>query len=199
MFAFVLFIGIFVYAFDIELTRDRVGDEAPFADTLRAEGNDTLPENRSLGADQPHRTPRELAQWVSRSVSEVMTFDARGYEDELANAEKYFAPAGYAEYKAYLEQADMKNSLVQGQLKASVIVEQNPLLLNSGAVGGVFRWLYEVPVTISYVPQDATSLDPNAAKAATRKLTIRLQLGRHDAAENEDAVQIESWKVLARR
>jgi len=199
LFAFMLFIGIFVYAFKVEMGMQSVQDEAPFSDTLRAEGKDTLPENRSVTPDQPHRTPRELARWVSQAVSEVMTFDARNYDRQLTAAKDYFSDAGYAEFTTYLRQANLKSTLVQGDLRAGIIVDQEPLLLNSGAVGGIFRWLYEVPVTISYTKRGLRELTPDDTPVMTRQLTIRLQLGRHDEADNEDGVQIESWTVSARR
>lgn len=194
-----LFIGIFVYAFKTEMTMESVTDEAPFTDTLRAVNEDTLPENRSVTLDEPHRTPRELSRWVSQNVSEVLTFNPAQFDAQLREDQQYFSDAGYGEFKTYIQQANLKTTLEQGDLKATVIVDQTPLLLNSGAVSGVFRWLYEVPVTISYTKRGITELTPDNSVAMSRKLTIRLQLGRDDSAQNADGVQIESWKVSARR
>lgn len=193
-----LFIGIFVYAFKTEMAMERVGDEAPFSDTLRAD-NDTLPVNRSLTPDEPHRTPRELARWVSESVSEILTLDAQNYDAQLQNAARYFSTGGLAEFQTYLRQADLKNVLSMSDLKANIIVEQTPLLLNSGPVNGVYRWLYEVPITVSYTPRALRELTPSTRTETNRKLTIRLQVGRYDAAPNGEGVQIESWSVSARR
>lgn len=196
--AFVLFISIFVYAFQTEMEMESVGDQAPFTNTLRAV-NDTLPQNRAITQDEPHRTARELGLWVSQSVSEVLTFDASNYDEQLKKAEPYFSAPGYREFQTYLQQADLRNTLQHTNLKANVVVEQAPLLLNSGAVSGVFRWLYEVPVTVSYTPLNQREIKPNAAGDMSRKLTVRLQLGRHDDAALGEGVRIETWAVTARR
>ncbi len=197
--AFVLFIGIFVYAFKTEMAMEQVGAQAPFAaDTLIAK-NDTLPELRSITRDEPHRTARELAVWVSQSVSEVLTFDAPGFAGQMRAAEKYFSVAGYQEFKAYIQQANLEATLKNGDQKVNVLVEQPPLLLNSGPAGGVYKWLYEVPVTISYTPRQLRELRPDNKMTQGRKLTVRLQLGRYDDAMTTEGVRIETWAVSARR
>ncbi len=198
VFAFLLFVGIFIYAFKTEMEMESVGEQAPFTNTLRA-NNDTLPPQRSITLDEPHRTPRELSLWVSQSVSEVLTFDARNFDAQLKKAQPYFSATGYKEYQSYLQQADIKNTLHHSDLKANVIVEEPPLLLNSGAVSGVFRWLYEVQITMSYTPRELRQLHPSSAGEMTRQLTVRLQLGRHDDAAMGEGVRIETWSVSARR
>lgn len=198
MLAFLLFLGIFVYAFRTEMAMQAVEDEAPFSETLRA-AKDTLPQQRSITLDEPHRTARELSLWVSERVSEALTFDATNYDRQLQAAQSYFSPGGYEEFKTYLAQSNLRNTLQAGDQKVNVIVEQPPLLLNSGAVEGVFRWLYEVPVTISFTPRALKEFSPSATGAEGRKLTVRLQLGRHDDAAVGEGVRIESWAVSARR
>lgn len=196
--AFLLFIGIFVYAFKTEMAMERVGEQAPFTETLRA-NNDTLPEHRSITLDEPHRTARELSIWVSERVSEVLTFDAPNFDRQLQTAGQYFSAKGYEEFKTYIEQSNLRATLSTGDQKVNVIVEQPPLLLNSGPVEGVYRWLYEVPVTISYTPRQLRELRPDMMAGQGRKLTVRLQLGRHDDAAVSEGVRIESWAVSARR
>lgn len=196
--AFALFIGIFVYAFKTETALENVGQQAPFTETLRAH-NDTLPSQRSITLDEPHRTPRELSLWVSERVSEALTFDAPNFDRQLQAASLYFSAAGFNEFKTYLEQSNLRATLSAGDQKANVIVEQPPLLLNSGAVEGVYRWLYEVPVTISYTPRQLRELRPDMAGTQSRKLTVRLQLGRLNDAAVGEGVRIESWAVSARR
>lgn len=196
--AFMLFVGIFVYAFKTEMEMESVGEQAPFTNTLQA-ANDTLPKNRSITLDEPHRTPRELGIWVSQSVSEVLTFDSAHFDEQLKKAEPYFSPAGYNEFKNYLQQAELKNTLMNGNLKANVIVEQLPLLLNSGAVGGVFRWLYEVPVTISYTLRQQREIQPDKPGDMNRHINVRLQLGRYDDSSLGEGVRIETWAVTGRR
>lgn len=201
VFAFVLFMGIFVYAFKTEMSRESVGEQAPFTQTLQAQ-NDTLPAQRAIPLDQPHRTARELSRWVSERVSEIMTFELSRYDAQLSSASQYFSPQGYEEYATYLKQADLKTTLQQRNLDAGVIVEEPPLMLNSGPAGGVYRWLYEVPVTVSYIPADVRQIKPDTNSSLSRRLTIRVQIGRHEGSDNGDQgehVRIESWSVSPRR
>lgn len=194
--AFLFFLSVFVYAFYTDITREEPKKIAPFIENLRSKKDIKSPPHATL--ERPHRTAREMERWVSQTISEVFTLDGNDYMQQVETARKYFSAAGHKQYKNYLENADMEGVLQKNDLKARVFVEQTPLLLNNGNVGGVYRWLYEVPVTISYVSRTSSSYKPGA-EGVNRKLKIRLQVRRYDNPDDPEGLQIESWTVLPRR
>ncbi|MCB1529491.1 MAG: DotI/IcmL family type IV secretion protein [Rhodospirillales bacterium] len=194
--AFLFFLSVFFYAFYADMTRESPGKVAPFIEHLRSKKDIESPPPASL--EKPHRTAREMERWVSQTISEVFTLDGNDYTQQVETIRKYFSAAGYKQYKTYLENADMEGVLQKNDLKVRVFVEQTPLLLNNGNVGGVYRWLYEVPATISYVPRTSSSYKPGE-EGVNRKLNIRLQVRRYDNPDDPEGLQIESWTVLPRR
>lgn len=189
-------LGVFAYAFYVQENIEPPGNIAPFAEMAVQSSDDPLRKETPVG--QAHRTPREMQRWISETISDIMTFDKANYETHLRDVSKYFTAAGYAQFKKYLDEAQMKQVLDRQGLKASLFVELPPLLLNDGDVGGVYRWLYEVQATISYVPEDATEYKPGM-EDMSRQIQIRLQVGRVSRDESPDEVKIESWAVSPRR
>lgn len=187
---FVLFIGVFVYAFHTDRRRDDIGDSAPFAEKIAVieESAQTM---ETDAVTKAHRTRREMQIWLVESVSELLNLDNRNAENVLSAARPYFSAAAFGQYQAYLQGDDMLAQIRQGRMTLSAIVDQTPQLLNEGVIGGAYRWLYDVPVLITRAPVQGTA-------QATRGM-VRLQLGRTNDDDNPDKMVIESWQLLPRR
>jgi hypothetical protein len=193
--AIALFIAVFFYAYYKDIVRPKVGAEAPFAqETLQAVQNDTLPRMRALPLSEPHRTHGELQRWISQAIAEVMFLEGTKYDQQLEKSKSYFTEAGYTQFKSYLDEAGLREALLAGNLNASIFVERNPLLMNDGSVGGTYHWLFEVPVTITYVPATNYSYDDKKTPE-TRRILIRAQIGRVADPTDENAIRIETWTV----
>lgn len=195
--AILLFVGVLAYAFFTEVSQPEQGTVAPFSATLQAQ-TPTTSGFQALPLEQPNRTSRELQEWVSMAVSEVLTLDAVQYETQLSQGKGYFTDDGYTQFVSYLNDSTLFDILKNGDLKTSVFVETPPLLLNDGPVGGVYRWLYDVPVTISYIPRTITNYT-KTTDAQVRRVNVRVQVGRIDDPAAPEAVRIESWVVTLRR
>ena len=64
----------------------------------------------------------------------------------------------------------------QNNLRMQSYVEA-PELINEGALEGRYRWLYEVPVTISFIPEEAS--DYRNVKPVNRRYVLKTQLPIH--------------------
>lgn len=195
--AFLSFLGVLGYAFFTEVTMTEPGDVAPFSATLTNE-TPTTAGFEALPIDQPNRTARELAEWLNTAIPEILSLSGAQYDQQIADVKKYFTEDGYAQFTGYVGEAGLYPALTAGDLRISAYVDSAPLLLNDGTVGGVYRWLYDVPVTMSYLPRTATEYTVQT-NAQVRQVTVRLQLGRIDKPDEPEAVRIESWAVSARR
>ena len=196
VFCLIGFLSIFIYAYQTEVNQDVPEGMAPFYQEYV--GKAISSKSQEQGLAKSHRTLKELQTWLSLAVSESLMLDARQYDRQLAKVRGYFSNEGYKAFQTYLDQADLKSVLQKNDLKVTVIVEQPPLLLNEGVVGKSYRWLFQMPVTISYLPRRAVEYRPGD-KVSSRKLTIRTQIGRYMQAADENGLKIESFAVLPRR
>lgn len=200
VFAFVAFLGVFVYAYLTEITLKRPGKVAPFSSTLIGARDDVvLPEQRFLPLEKPHRTNKELQNWLSMVISESLSFDKQSYLGVSKNIRPYFTNSGFRQYLTYLKSAGIIDSVKTNNYRISVYVENPPLLQNSLAIDGVYRWLYQLPVTVSFLPRGTSNLGYGNKNMVNRKLTLNVQIRRVKRPDNPNAVEIESWSVTGRR
>ncbi|MCI5061268.1 MAG: DotI/IcmL family type IV secretion protein [Alphaproteobacteria bacterium] len=200
MVAFIAFLGVFVYAYITEVTiKPPEGNMAPFAQTLVAKGtNSLLPEERSLPLESPHLTDKELKVWSSRAISEALTLSKAKYIITQRDIRPYFTVSGLKQYQDYLKSSGIEKSVKDNSFTLSVFVEQPPLLLNGSSIKGIYRWLYQVPVTISFLPVGSGGYD-RGAEVTNRKLNVTVQMRRVRLDDNPNAIQIESWAVAPRK
>lgn len=195
--AFLLFLGVIGYAVYTDVSLPDPGTVAPFSNTLTTQSPSTEGFT-ALPLDQANRTPRELKDWLNTAVSDILTLSATEYDAQVAKSKTYFTEEGFKQFTGYLGEAGLYQALSAGDLKTTVYVDSPPLLLNDGAVGGVYRWLYDVPVTLTYIPRSTTAYT-GQTDMQVRQVTVRLQLGRINKPDEPEAVRIESWVVSPRR
>lgn len=172
--------------------------QAPFStgapDVKQIPGGEAWQENSesTLGLDVSHRATREISEWAVTAVSQALTFESDDYQVDLQKLKTLFDEPGYAQYTAFLQDNKIMNVLTSGKFYVRSFVQDSPLLLNEGAVDGRFRWLYEIPVMISYMDRDMTNYDK--AEPVSQKLVLRVQLGRKaESPDNPHGLLIESW------
>lgn len=150
----------------------------------------SAPENL-VPLEKPHTSSAHIAAWLIDASSELMSFAGPGYAADFAQHTHYFSSEGLQQYQAWLAQKNMLKTLDSGQYKIQTVVQSTPALLNEGAVDGRYRWLYEVPVMISYMPRGITTY--KNASPVTRTMKLLLQVGRMESANAAQAVYIERW------
>lgn len=138
-----------------------------------------------------HRTDNEIGRWIMSSLPEIMTMDAATYRQDLRDAEMYFDDTGLAAYRDFLTQQKINAILESGQYNVHVVVSDVPVLLNEGNVGGRYRWLFEVPVMVSYLKKNMKGY--KKSDAVNQFFSVQLQVGRTRDAKNEHHVLIETW------
>lgn len=169
---------------------------APFADAennaeqSQSEKVASLPEN-AIPLDKPHRVTSDITKWVETATAEVMNFTSQNYQNDLSAAQKLFDNGGNSQYTTFLRDKNIMKVLESGRYKVNSHVEDTPLLLNEGVVQGRYRWLYQIPVMITYIDRNASGYED--AKPINQKAQITLQVGRSKDAENADALLIERW------
>ena len=153
------------------------------------------PEN-TLPVDQPHRSSKYISEWAAMSVADALSFDNTGYQDHLKKMDALFVPNGKQEFANNMVSSDLLSQLQAQQQRMQAFVKTTPTLLNEGNFGGVYRWLFDVPVTVSMIPSGMRTYSGKVKiEPVTRDLVIRIQVGRAQGAFT-DGVAIERWTIL---
>jgi hypothetical protein len=171
--------------------------QAPFAeqDAQQQGPSDTQAKqdpNMYVPLKLPHLTDAAVSEWVVTSVSDALTFSSEDYTADLARIKPYFDDTGYAEFTAFLQEKRIVEVLTSKQFFMRSFVQSIPLLLNEGAVAEHYRWLYEVPVMMTYM--DRGMKDYKGSQPVTQRMIITLQIGRTSQPTKDAAgLRIERW------
>lgn len=175
--------------------------QAPFADVPEGEEQKKyttneevmavrLPEN-AVPLEKPHRQNAKISEYVGKMVSEAMTYSSDDYKQDMSTILELFDTQGKTQYQTFLQEKNIQKVLDSGRYHIRGFMLDAPLLLNSGPVGGRYRWLYEVPVMVSYM--DRSAKDYKEADVTNQKIVVTLQVGRRTDIENLTGIVIETW------
>jgi len=171
--------------------------QAPFATTPEKDIEDggeeaaQDPPKNAVPLNMPHRAASDVSKWVMTSISEVLTLDgAQKIEDNEA-VKLYLDNAGLGQFSAFLTEQKLSAVLADGQYDMRSYVRDTPLLLNTGVVAGRYRWLYEVPVMLSFLKKGTSSY--KNVQTHNKNYILQIQIGRSVDAKNDMGLFIERW------
>lgn len=176
--------------------------QAPFADPA-SENTDTvenpdefnddflrLPEN-ATPLEQPHRTKQQIGEWLMTAVPMALTFKNQSFEEQQEAISIYFNDAGLAQLKTFLKDSQIERVAKSGQFDIAAYSERPPLAINDSELNGYYRWLFDVPVVVSFLEK---GIEEYKGKEATnRNYTLSVQVRRTRDTDNPDGVVIEIW------
>jgi hypothetical protein len=166
----------------------------PPAETTAAQpgANPGLPEN-STPLDYAHRPNVQIGQWATIAVSEALTFDKDDYQQEIEEHAQHFEATGKQQYITFLQDNSLIRVLETHKFHVRGFVQEAPLLLNEGAVDGSYRWLFQVPVMVSYMDRNMKNYKNKTAEPVNQLITLTIQVGRaKDLTPGKD-IAIERW------
>lgn len=169
----------------------RVTLKAPFYDgDTENEAVEKAVNFSAVPLDQPHVLDKEISEWLMQSVSEIMTFEQDDYQKDIAETEGYFNESGEQLFTAFLQQQNIQNVLESRRYFVRAFVQSTPKLLNEGAIDGVYRWLYEVPVMVTFMPRGMR--DYKKQDAINQNMVFTIQVVR-DLQKDGLGIAIERW------
>ena len=173
--------------------------EAPFAGqgnaVKRGDLSDLYQDTASSDEDLSlqHRHEEQIGEWLSEVATSSLTFsmsDAPGHFDDLS---RFMSAQGLEEFKAFVTKANITSAMQSRNLSLHSYAENKPLLKSSGALNGRFRWLFQVPVTITFLPEGTVGYE-NREPEINESIMITAQVGRARVGEN-NILLVETWSV----
>ncbi len=193
--------GVLYYAYETDMNYEPIGAVAPFKEDAPNFSQNTLVqiEDTGIRLENPHRSNKELQDWVTKTVSQSLYIPNKEFQNTLFQMDRYFTPDGFSQYQDYLSQSKVEQFIQKGGYSLGVLIEEPPIELTSNNVNDVYRWLYQVPITVSFIPEGTNSLTAGATQTVDQKLMLQVQIRRVNKPNNPYALKIEDWKMRLRR
>ena len=142
----------------------------------------------------PHTYVGDVGRWINHAVSDALSLGGgAALQGDIDKALTYFTTAGQEQYRAFLRARHIEDNLTSGAYELHSAVKMEPLLIGQQESGGLYKWLYEVPVLLSYLRAGTTSYD----KAVPQNLEVLLsiQVTRVAVEDSDDHdILIELWR-----
>lgn len=137
-----------------------------------------------------NRTSDEILAWSQKAIAEALSFEAGKFNDSIKGNKRFFLKDGWAEYATYLKDSALLGVAQADQYYISTIVDGTPMIVNSGSMGGVFRWVVHVPIitTVNQTDKDGEQKPVSSSKIAIDVMVSRVSQG------GVDGMAIERWR-----
>lgn len=197
--AIAAFVGVFYFAVKLE-----EGNKPPEVLKLPAEvqfGAPAIDGQDRTGANAlavQHMGSREVAVKLTEIIAESLSFNQSDYRSVTTGVQKYFTTEGYQQYVDFLRNSAFETSLAQN-LQSGAYVAGEPQELARGVYDGVFKWVFETPVTISLIPRNMDGYRGDSVQPQNRNFTLRAQIARVNDPQDPNAIKIELWQALPPR
>jgi hypothetical protein len=166
---------------------------------LRIPFKPTQGESQDSMLNMPHRTKKEIGDWLVSKVSDIMNVTAEDYSQHMEKLKPIMTEFAIRDYDSFMRSSNILGTIHQENLKLQSYVEEEPLMLNSGEADERYHWLFEMPVTLSFLPKDMGDYRTiKGAKIPNEYVILKAQVGRMPNAA-EEGVMIETWEVRRNR
>lgn len=158
---------------------------------------DSIVVSRSL--DMPHRHESAVSAWIQTAVAKALTFQTDGYDQHRGEIDEFMSPAGMAEFQKFIEDTKALALMQTRHFELKSFVTDIPKLATSGVAQNRYRWLYDVPVNMTFLPVGTSNYeDLTADQYVSERLNLRIQIGRV-AEGGLEGMEIETWEILRPR
>ena len=181
---------------------------APFADKsvkpITDKNRDLvrLPVN-SIPLDQPHRSTRHVAEWLTQHVGNALILDKEKISKILTEVKPSFTEAAFKQYMNFGERTNIipvvyhsENNDDKGtkEKTLSSYLKENPLLFSSGPMNDVYHWRYEMSMVLNLVEGELTQYRNTESSQTHKDIVLCITAIRVNNTENEDGLLIGKWQ-----
>lgn len=141
-----------------------------------------------LPLESPNIGTSALMSWAAQSATEVMTFGFHDYQRRLQQSSRHFTRYGWESFTTALQKSRIIESIEASQQVVTAQPRSAPILIQEGVFNGKYRWVVDLPLTVTYQSGSASRMD---------SLMVRMVIDRVPSLENLNGVGIEQWIATA--
>lgn len=164
--------------------------QAPFAYD-GAKADDEKKNSSIVPLKHAHTNHAVVGKWLIEAVSEAMSYKVEDKVNIYEKNKMFFNENGLGQFRRFMLDNNIEKVVDSKRFNIRSFVKEDPLLLNSQSVDNRYRWLFEVPLMVSYM--DSKDFDYKSDDPVNQHLVLTVQVGRSDDADNELGVLIETW------
>lgn len=143
--------------------------------------------------DRPHRHQSQIGDWLEDVVSRALTISVNDIEEQEHLIRQSMDENAWAGYSHFIDTNRVRDIVRTNHVDLKSYVDNNPLLLSEGVVNGRYRWLFEVPVTMTFLQSGLKSY--KNVKPVNWYIKLTVQVGRVVPDIAPDDLMLESWQV----
>lgn len=148
--------------------------------------------------DSAHRSSEQIGVWITNIATQSLTIDPASYGTTSVRATGLMTPYASKEYNDFLAKNQILEILKGNNMKLAAVAESKPELLQEGALEGSYRWLFKVPLMLTYYQQSANPSAPaSKTPPQTRRMTLNIQVGRVPKNQLADELIVERWTATS--
>lgn len=132
----------------------------------------------------PNVSQAAILQWANTAVVAVNTYDFFNYRQQLQSASQYFTDEGWQAYLNVLRLSRNLNAVVEKKLVVSAVATRAPVLLRSGLVDGVYTWVVQIPIQVTY---------QSASEYNQQSQIVTVMIKRISTLVNPDGIGITNY------
>lgn len=127
----------------------------------------------------------EIQEWLIETVAQIMSVTPTQYPMHMKKIQPFFVKNGWAQFLAQWQKAQIEELVLNRQYTMTALVMQMPTILAKGRDKGVYRWIVDVPVLLSYASPDGEN--------QSYTITLRVELTRIAMLSDARLIAIDGW------
>lgn len=139
---------------------------------------------RMIALSEPNMNDAAIVSWTARAASDVMTFGFHDYQKRLQENASYFTRRGWQTFSEAIETSRIMEGVQKSQQVVTASVQKAPVISQQGLVNGIYRWVVELPLVVTYQSGTATQSDV---------LQVQLVVVRVSTLDSPAGVGIQQW------
>jgi hypothetical protein len=140
-----------------------------------------------------HRTDAQMSEWAMAVVTNLLSFDYREAQAHINKYQSLFTRPALAEYIQQVNRSEIVRAMKQSGLVSVAMFEEMPLVQNKGVSAGIYRWVFDFPVTVTF-RYTGKRARKNASEH-TIIMQVKMRAARVPSDKGLDGALIESWTM----
>lgn len=147
----------------------------------------TTPDGRLMplvALSEPLLQKKSIISFAAEAATETMTFGFHDYRRRLQTARENFTEGGWKHFLQALDNASYIETIINNRQVISAIPLAPPLIVDEGLNNGVYKWMVEVPLSLSI---------ESGSEVSSKKIVVKIVVSRRSRVENNRGVGIDQW------
>lgn len=120
---------------------------------------------------EPHYNNGQVTNFAVEAITKALTMNFATWKQDMMEASDYFEqPHGFENFVEAMTSSGMLD-LIRNRRVISTVVANGATIVNSGQDNGVYTWIVQVPITITYQTTSEITTENRVAEVRVKRLS----------------------------